>query len=83
MNEILNNLYYKEYNFDGANSLYEKAKKINPKLTLTIVREWLKKQSTSQFFTRKLEKRILTYLLRNTEQLSNRSHVFSKIQKAK
>ena len=41
MNEILNNLYYKEYNFDGANSLYEKAKKINPKITLTIVREWL------------------------------------------
>ena len=57
MNEILNNLYYKEYNFDGANSLYEKAKKINPKLTLTIVREWLKKQSTSQFFYKKVGKK--------------------------
>jgi hypothetical protein len=57
MNEILNNLYYKEYNFDGANSLYEKAKKINPKITMTNVREWLKKQSTSQVFYKKVGKK--------------------------
>ena len=57
MNEILNNLYYKDYNFDGANSLHEKAKKINPKITIAFVREWLKKQSTSQVFYKKVGKK--------------------------
>jgi len=48
MDELLNQIYYKEKNFDGANILYRKAKVINNKITLKIVKDWLNAQSVVQ-----------------------------------
>ena len=48
MDELLNQIYYKEKNFDGANILYRKAKAINNKITLKIVKDWLNAQSVVQ-----------------------------------
>ena len=46
--ELLYKLFYTDKNLDGINSLYTKAKQINKKITLSTVREWMKKQSIAQ-----------------------------------
>jgi hypothetical protein len=48
MNELLNQIYYKEKNFDGSNILYRKAKAINNNITHKIVKDWLNAQSVVQ-----------------------------------
>lgn len=45
--EQLNNLYYKEKNFDSYKQLYKKAKARGYDVTIKFVKDWLAKQSTS------------------------------------
>ena len=46
--QLLNDLYYKKFNFDGANILFQKAKVVNKNITLDFVKDWLSKQATHQ-----------------------------------
>jgi hypothetical protein len=57
MDDLLNELYYKLKNFDGANELYRKAKERNNQITLKFVKEWLQKQQTSQLTHRPVGKK--------------------------
>ena len=45
--EILKNLYHNELTY-SYNELYKKAKLINPKITMNIVKIWYKKQESVQ-----------------------------------
>ena len=45
---LLNELYYKQHNYDGVSELYRKAKNIDKTIKKNFVSEWLKKQSTHQ-----------------------------------
>ena len=45
---LLDDIYYKDFNYGGINSLYRKAKELNNKITLNDVKEFLKKQPTYQ-----------------------------------
>ena len=46
--KLLKYLYYDKKNYGGVNQLYLKAKIQHPKITLKIVSEWLKEQSSYQ-----------------------------------
>ena len=46
--ELLKYLYYEKKNYGGVNQLCLKAKIQRPKITLKIVSEWLKEQSSYQ-----------------------------------
>jgi len=48
INKILNELYYKEHNYDGIDELFRKAKLKNKNIEKTDVSNWLKKQATYQ-----------------------------------
>ena len=47
-NDLLKYLYYEKKNYGGVKQLYSKAKTQHPKITLIIVSEWLKEQSSYQ-----------------------------------
>ncbi len=55
--ELLNELYYKQHNYDGVEQLYQKAKKINKSIKKTTVSEWLKKQTSNQQTHKKVGKK--------------------------
>lgn len=57
MENLLYDLYYNKYNFDGIDSLYQKAKEINKKIKREDVKEWLQKQATYQQSFNKVEKK--------------------------
>jgi len=57
MDNLLYDLYYNQYNFDGIEDLYLKAKEINKKIKKNDVDQWLKKQSTYQMNFNKIEKK--------------------------
>ena len=46
--ELLNDLYYKQHNYDGIDTLYKKAKLINHDIKRVFVKEWLSKQQNKQ-----------------------------------
>ena len=46
--ELLKYLYYEKKNYGGTKQLYDKAKIQHPKITIKIVSEWLKNQSSYQ-----------------------------------
>jgi len=46
--DLLYDLYYVKLNFDGANILYNKARKINKDITFDDVKDWLNRQATHQ-----------------------------------
>ena len=46
--ELLNDLYYVQMNYDGIDVLYKKAKKLNSKISKDDISKWLKNQSTHQ-----------------------------------
>ena len=46
--ELLNDLYFVQMNFDGVDVLYKKAKQINNTISKDDVSKWLKLQSTHQ-----------------------------------
>jgi hypothetical protein len=46
--ELLNDLYYKQHNYDGIDTLYKKAKLINHDIKRDFVKEWLSKQQNKQ-----------------------------------
>ena len=48
LDELLNDIYYKQHNYDGIEGLYKKAKVINKKITLNFVKEWLSLQNNKQ-----------------------------------
>jgi hypothetical protein len=56
--ELLNDLYYVQLNFDGANVLFQKARKINKNIKLDFVKTWLAKQATHQQNSNKSAKRV-------------------------
>ena len=56
--QLLNDLYYKQMNFDGVNNLYLKAKKFSKDITQNEVKEWLNKQSTHQETNKTVKKKI-------------------------
>lgn len=55
--ELLNDLYYKQHNYDGAQQLYNKAKAIDKTIKIDTVKEWLKKQQNKQMTFRKVGRR--------------------------
>lgn len=46
--ELLNDLYYKQHNYDNAENLYQKAKPFDKNITLNAVKQWLSKQQNKQ-----------------------------------
>jgi len=57
INKLLDEVYYKNKNFDGANELFRKAKLINKAIKKDDVSKWLKEQDTHQQTTiNKVEK---------------------------
>ena len=58
INNLLDNLYYKQQNYDGVDGLYKKAKLIDKSITRAIIKEWLDKQHTKQVTTKKTNKKI-------------------------
>ena len=57
-NTLLNDIYYKNKNYDGINELYKKAKLINKNIKKEEVSKWLNSQSTHQQTTVKGLKKI-------------------------
>lgn len=55
--ELLNDLYYVQLNFDGIENLYKKAKKIQPDIKKSLVKEWLEKQQSAQMNNDKVIKK--------------------------
>ena len=51
MNELLSELYYKD--FPSVSILYKQAKEKNPKITYKIVKEFLKNTEEGQIYKRK------------------------------
>lgn len=48
INELLTDIYYKKFNYDGINQLYAKAKLQDKDIKKADVKEWLDKQTTYQ-----------------------------------
>ena len=48
LDELLNDIYYKQHNYDGIEGLYKKEKAIYNKTTINYVKEWLGKQQNKQ-----------------------------------
>jgi hypothetical protein len=55
---LLNDLYYKQHNYDGVDTLYKKAKIIDSTIKKDTVKEWLNKQHSKQVSTKKTNKKI-------------------------
>ena len=64
LDELLNDIYYKQHNYDGIKGLYKKAKAIDNKMTLNYVKEWLEKQQNKHMTKAPVigKKIILAYL---------------------
>ena len=54
---LLNNLYYKQKNYDGVEALFKKAKLIESTVKKRDVKEWLNKQLTKQVTTKNTTKK--------------------------
>ena len=63
MEELLYDLYYNKHNYDGAETLFKKAKEINNNIKRDEVKEWLKRQATNQmnYSTVKIKKQLPIY----------------------
>jgi IS30 family transposase len=55
---LLHDLYYKQHNYDGVETLYKKAKILDNTVKKDDVKEWLNKQHTKQVATKKTNKKI-------------------------
>ena len=92
--QLLNDLYYKQMNFDGANNLYIKAKKFKKDITLNDVKQWLSKQATHQETNKTVKKKVylpiysdtpfsfqidLTFFPRYAKQNNNNTVLFTAI----
>jgi hypothetical protein len=55
--ELLNDLYYKQHNYDGIDILYKKAKAFDNTIKKEFVKEWLNKQQNKQITTVKTSKK--------------------------
>ena len=55
--ELLNDLYYKQHNYDGVDILYKKAKLIDNTIKRDLVKEWLSKQQNKQLTVVKTKKK--------------------------
>jgi len=64
--DLLNDLYYNKFNFDGVDILHKKAKLINKNIKKEFVRDWLKRQSTHQENTKNNNKKIFLPIYSNT-----------------
>jgi len=58
INNLLDNLYYKQQNYDGVDGLYKKAKLIEKSITRASIKDWLDKQNTKQITTKKTDKKM-------------------------
>ena len=58
INNLLDNLYYKQQNYDGVDGLYKKAKLIEKSITRASIKDWLNKQNTKQITTKKTDKKM-------------------------
>ena len=60
MDDLLYDLYYNKHNYDGAETLFKKAKEINNNIKRDEVKEWLKRQATNQmnYSTVKIKKQL-------------------------
>ena len=63
MDDLLYDLYYNKHNYDGAETLFKKAKEINNNIKRDEVKEWLKRQATNQmnYSTVKIKKQLPIY----------------------
>ena len=52
--DLLDQLYYKEHNYDGVEQLYKKAKAFNITIKKSDVKNWLEKQQTKQTYARSI-----------------------------
>lgn len=48
MEALLHDLYYTQHNYDGVSQLYKKAHDLNHRITRTVVKDWLDKQTAHQ-----------------------------------
>ena len=55
--ELLNDLYYKQHNYDGIDILYKKAKAFDNSIKKEFVKDWLNKQQNKQLTTIKTSKK--------------------------
>ena len=55
--ELLNDLYYKQHNYDGIDILYKKAKAFDNSIKKEFVKDWLNKQQNKQLTTVKTSKK--------------------------
>jgi hypothetical protein len=63
--DLLHELYYSDLNFDGVNVLYTKAKKLDSKITIQDVKDFLKDQTNNQITKRKIGKKIFKPIFSN------------------
>ena len=65
--ELLNDLYYKQHNYDGLEILYKKAKLIDNTIKKEFIKDWLNKQQNKQITTIKTTKKAFLPIYSETQ----------------